>query len=153
AVDEHVELLANEYRVLASFDCVQHLENTRIDALRVVAGERLLGHDVRLDAHEAHGHLVSRVTARIGLSRCAAAEAWDVPFIDINANVMSADVAQDHEGFHVLFTDTLTGSDIDLEYDAVHRRHHGRPGDLGLRLFNLGARFRHHGLGDINVRL
>jgi hypothetical protein len=48
APHEHVQLLADIYPCLARFDGVDHLQDSDIDAFRVIPRQRFLGDDIRL---------------------------------------------------------------------------------------------------------
>src|SRR6187200_1371522 len=62
-LDEHVHLLPDIHRQLTAIEAVQHLEHARVHAFRALTGQRLLRHDVWLDADELQVRLEITVAA------------------------------------------------------------------------------------------
>src|SRR5258708_35790528 len=65
-VNEHVHLLAHKDGKVVAVKAVDDLQNASINALGGVAGERLFGDNVRLEAHKPERRLNVFVTAQVG---------------------------------------------------------------------------------------
>src|SRR5262249_35205116 len=85
-LDEDVHLLAGVYRRLA-LERVNHLQDARVDALRVVACQVLLRDHVGLKPDEAELELVLGVAAGARDCRGCRGDAGGVLLVDIGADV------------------------------------------------------------------
>src|SRR5438876_4012340 len=95
-LDVHIHLLADVQRRILAFHAIDDLKNAGIHTFGALARQRLLGNDVRLEAHELERNFERPVAAWGADGRRASLYSRGVFFIHVYANIQGGNTAENH---------------------------------------------------------
>src|SRR5215471_6778274 len=150
--DVHVHLLTYIQGRVLVFYSINDLENTRINPLGRVPGQRLFGDHIRLEADKLQGNSYRTVSTRRRRRRCSAAHTPGIVLIHIDTDVQRSDTSENHERLtERTALRKLAQPHFVLQNDACNWRAHGQTINVGLNHLDLSFRLSDFRFRDGNI--
>ena len=118
-LDVNVELLADEELPVGRVQLVDHRQHARVDTLGVLAGQRFLGNDERLDTHERQRELILGLPLERSLGRRAGRKRGMSYSSTSTRTCRFADVADHDQRLARRGADEFARPDVHLQHFAV----------------------------------